>query len=193
VVLVATPAVARGEPSARCRAERAGERAWVTVTLDELMDPELLRLVSLGLPGRLRVEVSLHRRRRLWFDALVAQETRVVGLAWSKPDGALLLDGRRAPDPARLELPPSPLRPRSGPPLGAGHYVSVNVRLEVVTAASLGEVARWLVARQNRGERREGEGASPSNAGVLPRVLVDYLAADLARTASTRCPVMAQR
>jgi hypothetical protein len=193
VALVAAPAAARGAPSAQCRAEQAGERAWVAVTLDDLLEPQLLRLVALGLPGRLRVEVSLYRRRSLWFDALVAQDTRVLALAWSRPEGGLLLEGRRAPDPARLELAPSTLRPRSGPPLGAGHYVTVNVRLEVVTADSLGEVARWLVAPQDRGAvRREGEaGGGASNAGVLPRVLVNYLAADLARTARARCPLAA--
>jgi hypothetical protein len=62
VALVAAP-VARAAAGVHCRVERAGERAVVAVTLADVLDPDLRRLVELGLAGRLQVEVTLHRRR----------------------------------------------------------------------------------------------------------------------------------
>jgi len=191
--VLVTPAAVLAQPGLVCHAERAGERAWVAVTLTELLDAELLRLMSLGMPGRLRLELAIYRRRGFWFDALVAQETRVVNLAWSRPANSLLLDGLRAAEPRRLELPPTTLRPRAGPLPAAGHYVTVSARLEVVTAASLGAVARWLVSPP-RGEGEDaqngGQGRAPAGrASLMSRVLVEHLAADLARTASGQCPI----
>jgi hypothetical protein len=164
-------------PAASCRAERAGQRALVATEVIELLEPGLRRLVELGLVGRLRVEAALYRRRPLWFDQRVAEQVRDHGIGWSRTDRTLLLDGQRM-DPAalargRMTLPFLSLLPgrfRSG-----DHYVEINLRLEVVTSASLGEVARWLVDDADR--------------SVVPRALVDYLAADLARTSSCRCEV----
>jgi hypothetical protein len=169
------PALAWAAPGARCRAEQAGPRALVDIEVTDLLDQQLQRLVELGLVGRLRVEAALYRRRRLWFDQRVTEQVREYGIGWSPTDRGLLVDGQRV-DPAarrsgRLPLPflTLPGRLRAG-----AHYVEITLRLEVVTAASLGEVARWLVAGADR---------------TVPRALVDYLAADLARTGSCRCEV----
>jgi hypothetical protein len=186
------PSLAAAAPRASCRCERAGDRALVYLALDDLFDRELLRLVRLGLQGRIRIETSLYRRRRFWFDARRATEVREAVVTWSAEQAAFLLDGRTAGDPARLALPAYAVRPE-GERLGtAYHYVEVTARLEVVTAASLGQVARWLVA----GERAPatpadgpGSGEEPPASSPLSRTFVSYLAADLARIASGRCPV----
>ena len=161
-------------PSVDCRAEAAGARALVTIDVQELFDTQLLRLVQLGMVGRLRVEAALYRRRPLWFDARVADLRREFGIGWSAEESSLFVDGKRATTSRaeqRMQLPVLSLLPEGG---SAGDYVEVNLRLEVVTASSLGEVARWVV----RGGDNE-----------VPRALVNYLAADLARKAACRCPV----
>jgi hypothetical protein len=171
-VLFAPPA--RADPAAACAAERAGDRAEGRVVLTELFDAELLHLVRLGLQGQIRLEVSLYRRRRFWFDERRALEVRDAVVTWNRDERRYLLDGRSIDDPATLTI--SPLSLRS---LGKGdHYLEVTARLEVVTAKSLGQMATWLV----RGNDRE----EPSPLG---RGLVSYVAAGLVRTASARCRV----
>jgi hypothetical protein len=166
-------------PSASCVAERAGGRALVQVSVRDLFDGDLLRLVQLGLVGRVQVEVTLYRRRRLWFDARRASVSRDAVVAWSRSSRAFALDGGRIADPQRLALDTFSLRPEDEPLDAGAHYVELNVRLEVLTARSLGQMAEWLVK-----EERQGESASG-----LSRTLVTYLASDLARTVAGRCPV----
>jgi hypothetical protein len=170
------PRSAWAAPGARCRAERAGQRALVATEVTDLLDPQLLRLVELGLVGRLRVEAVLYRRRPMWFDQRVTEQVREHGIGWSPEGRTLLVDGKRS-DPAAWALGRVPLPFLSLLPCrfeGGAHYVEISLRLEVVTSASLGEVARWLAAGDERS---------------VPRVLVDYLAADLARTSRCRCDV----
>ncbi len=70
-----------------------------------------------------------------------------------------------------LEEPPEP---------GARFVAQVEVRLQVVTAASLGKVAEWLT----RGPREaSGEG------GTVTQNLLRTVAEDLTRRASGRCDV----
>jgi hypothetical protein len=173
-LLLARGAAAEGPAQLQCRAERAGERTRVEVTAADLFDRDLLHLVRLGLDGRIAVDAVLYRRRPFWFDQREDAAGRASLVTWSRSRGAFALDGQ-AVDPARLTLPPLVLRADAG----GAHYVEVRVRLEVVTAGSLVQVARWLVHGQ-------GEGATPS---VLGRSLLSQVAADLARTAITRCPV----
>jgi hypothetical protein len=187
VAALAAPA-ARAAVDVQCKVERAGERALVSVTLADVLDPDLRRLVELGLAGRLRVEVRLHRRRAFWFDAQVGEDIRQSVLQWSRPRASMLLDGQLV-DPRRLTLP-FVLRPGHGGLDQGEHYVDVAVRLEVVTASSLGAVARWLAAGRpgTNGNGDEDDGAAP-----LPRALAGALAADLARTARGRCTLPARR
>jgi hypothetical protein len=174
--LIARGAGAEGPAQLLCRAERAGERALVQITVVDLFDRDLLHLVRLGLEGRIALEAALYRRRTFWFDQRLSSESHTAAVSWSKARQAFALDGAAA-DPLRLALPALALRV---PDQGA-HYVEVSVRLEVVTAGSLVQVARWLV-RGGSG----GEGPTPS---ALGRSLLAQVAADLARTASARCPV----
>jgi hypothetical protein len=175
VLLVRIP-VARADPSAACRAERAGDRAEAKVQLSGLFDEELLHLVRLGLRGQIHVEVTLYRQRRFWFDERRALETQDAVVTWSRADHRYILDGRPVGDPTALTLSPLSLRT---PGQGA-HYLEVTARLEVVTVKSLGQMATWLV----RGSDENAE--EPSRLG---RGLVSYVAAGLVRTAATRCRV----
>ena len=172
-----------------CRAERAGDRALVQVTVLELFDRELLRLVELGLEGRLSVEATLYRRRRFWFDPRMAEHSTGFTIAWSKADASFTFDGRLLPHPMQVPLPLFSLRPDGDSLRDGDFYLDIAVRLQVITANSLGQVARWLVASptESAGETSAQEAASPP--ALLPRALVGYLAADLARTANGRCAV----
>ena len=183
---------ARAAVGVQCKVERAGERALVSVTLADVLDADLQRLVELGLAGRLRVEVNLHRRRAFWFDAQVGQDVRQSVLQWSRQRSSMLLDGQVV-DPRRLTLP-FVLRPRRGGLDEGEHHVDVAVRLEVVTASSLGAVARWLAAgRPGTSGRREGDDDDQAATPILPRALAGALAADLARTARGRCTLPPRR
>jgi hypothetical protein len=178
-LLVAASPRAAAAPAASCQADRTGERARVQLVLAELFDRELLHLVRLGLRGRIRVEATLFRRRRLWFDERRATDVREVTVGWSKEARTFTLDGAPLVDPERVTVAPIWLRP-AGEPLGGGaHYVSINARLEVVTVRSLGQVATWLV--------RGPETRDPQGGSALSRSLIAYVAADLARTASASC------
>jgi len=87
-----------------------------------------------------------------------------------------------------LLLPVLPLRPERGRLASAEHYVDVTVRLEVVTASSLGAVAHWLVAgRPAPAADRRSQDGDEAGRSLLPRALAGVLAADLARTARARC------
>jgi hypothetical protein len=194
-VVAAGTGLAFAQPAAGCRADMAGPRVLLRVTLADLFDGELLRLVELGLVGRLNVKATVFRRRQLWFDARLAEVQRELSLAWSREDGSLTIQGQPVRTPNQLELPEMILStPLAGGEDLADSYVEVSARLEVITASSLGQVARWLVRGQRRGpgptETTERAAASPQ---AVPRVLVEYLAADLARTSAGRCPVRSRR
>lgn len=189
VFALGVPVLAFGAPAITCRAERAGERTLVTGRAADLFDRELVRLIELGLVGRLHVEATLYRPRGFWFDARVAESKQVFALTWSKALGEFRLDGRRVADPQRLELPVIALQPEEP---GAS-YVALTLRLEVITARSLGRVATWLVRGDSPARNGDESAARTTDdsdqATPLPRALIEYLAADLVRTASARCPL----
>lgn len=175
-LVVVAPAASAEEVRARCEASAAGARVLVDVELVALFDPELVRLVRLGQAGQLTVEVELLRRRPFWFDAHVESARVRTVVTWSEQDKAFVIDGRRVTDLARLQLQRIALRARENP--SEGHLVRVSVRLEVVTAESLKEVARWI------GGEPEDDAAS-----ILAEQLVGTLVNDLAREARTGCEV----
>ena len=160
-----------------CKAVLAGTRALIDATIHGLLDQELLRIVKLGVSGRLTVEASVVRRRQLWFGRVVAASTRELPLSWSEERGAFELDGRPLPDPAHIPLERIALS--LGEPDDPGAYqVEVVTRLVVVTPGSLGRVAHLL----------EGESDS-----ALTRTLLGAIANDLTRSASATCPVQPRR
>jgi hypothetical protein len=156
-----------------CKAVLAGTRALVDATVHGLLDRELLRIVKLGVSGRLTVEASVVRRRQLWFGRVVAATTRELPLAWSEERGVFELDGRPLADPEHVSLERIVLS------LGEAndphvYDVEVVTRLVVVTPGSLGRVAHLL----------EGESDS-----ALTRTLLGAIANDLTRSANGICRV----
>jgi hypothetical protein len=156
-----------------CKAVLAGTRALVDATVHGLLDRELLRIVKLGVPGRLTVEASVVRRQKLWFGRVVAATTREILLTWSEQRGAFDLDGHALPDPEHLSLERITLSLGEAGEPGA-YQVEVVTRLTVVTTGSLGRVAGLLAAESD---------------SALARTLLGAIANDLTRSGNGTCPV----
>jgi hypothetical protein len=167
-----------GLPSASCSARMTDRRVLVDIDLHSFLDPELRRLVRLGLKGHLTVELKLIRSRPFWFDTLVSEEKSSFELAYSKALGAYSLDGRReVPDPEHISLDRFSVRLEE--PEEGGYSVEVFARLQVVTADSLADVAQWIA-----------KGSKQKKTDAVSMNLFDTLASDLARSARTRCPAV---
>lgn len=166
------------EPRAACTATLSGRRVVVRPEAHAFLTLELDRLLRLGLAGRLEIELTLLRHRTAWFDARVDSTRLTQVLSFSK-DG-YLLDGRALPSGATaLELERTAWTLEEPPEPGAAFRVQVSVRLQVVTAVSLGKVASWLT---------QGESAQDERSAVT-RNLLRTVAEDLSRQASGRCDV----
>ena len=186
----AAPAARAEGPEARCSATRVGRRVVVRSEALRFVDAELARLVRLGLTGRVEVELTLYRRRSVWFDARLAAPERLrQALTWEARTGALLLDGRPVPAEAGGEalLPLERVAFTLDADVREGEdlRVRVAVRLQVVTAQSLGRVAAWLTQRGRAA--REAEEAGEED-GVR-QGLVATVAEDLTRSAKGVCEV----
>ncbi|WP_404368816.1 hypothetical protein ACIHQR_05145 [Corallococcus coralloides] len=165
------------EASATCTATLSGKRVMVRPEARAFISPELDRLVRLGLAGKLEVELTLWRRRAFWFDAHLDSARVTQVLAFTR-DG-YVLDGRELTGGVgTLELERVAWTLDARPGADEHFVVQVEVRLQVVTAASLGRMARWLT---------QGE-ASSSGTPVLGSLLRS-VAEDLARQATGRCEV----
>ena len=163
VVLLLLAGAAKAQEVA-CKAVLAGTRALVDATVHGLLDRELLRIVKLGVAGRLTVEASVTRRRQLWFGHVVA---------WSEERGAFELDGRALADPEHVSLERIALSLGEADDPRA-YQVEVVTRLTVVTSGSLGRVADFLAAESD---------------SALARTLLGAIANDLTRSANGTCPV----
>ena len=174
--VLCAPLAARAS-SASCRAVLAGTRALVGLTLEGLLDRDLLRLVRLGLSGSLSVEVSVVRHRFL-LSSRVAKVSFDLELRWLEDDQVLLLDGRPVRDPDQLTLERIVLELPGGlDPDALG--VEARAELKVVTTQSLGDVARWIAG---------GKGGERS---AISRNLIGAVADDLSRSAEATCAVKA--
>ena len=174
--------MARGEeaPAVTCSATRTGRRVVVRPEALALVAPELERLMRLGLAGRLEVELTLLRHRPWWFAERVETARLTLVLAYSAREQRWALDGHTlAAGPGVLELERVAWTLEEEPEAEAAFVVEVGVRLQVVTAASLGKVAQWLT----RGEKTEAERSA------LTRGLLRTVAEDLTRRAEGRCNV----
>lgn len=152
-----------------CKAMLAGTRALVDATVHGLLDSELLRIVKLGVTGKLTVQTQVVRRKRLWFGRVVAASARELPLTWSEERGVFQLDGHAITDPEHVSLERIVL------PMGESedpraYEVEITTRLVVVTPGSLGHVL--------------GE-----NDSALARTVLGAIASDLTRTASSTCAV----
>ena len=182
LLLVAALAITAGSalagPAVRCDAVQQGKRTLATVQVQRFFDRELLRLIRLGLAGRIRITLVLIRRRALWFDDEVMDVQRVVAVTWDKQRRVYLLDGAIV-DPAALDalvIDRVSFGRRDANTAGS-HYVEVNVQLEVVTASSLLAAGRWLTGRNTDAD------------DVIATQLARAIAADLTRSESTSCDV----
>jgi hypothetical protein len=164
---------------ASCKATRAGARARVAVELADLLDRDLFRLVRLGLRGKVTVELRLVQRGRL-FGSTLARAVVEARLVWSAEAQVLLLDERPVEGPPRLALERISLEVDA--PADAELEVEVSARLQVVTAQSLGDVARWIT----------GGDETKAERSAVTRNLLGAVADDLTRSASTSCPVRPQ-
>lgn len=167
------------EPRAACTATLSGRRVVARAEALAFVSPELDRLVRLGMAGKLEVELTLWKRHSLWFDARVDGARLTQVLAFTR--GGYVLDGRPLPDgPGALESERVAWTLDARPEVDERFIVQVEVRLQVVTAASLGRVASWLTQEQapSTGER-----------SGLTGTLLRSVAEDLARGASARCEV----
>lgn len=173
--------VARGEEAPRmtCSATRTGLRVVVRPEALALVAPELERLMRLGLAGRLEVELTLLRRRPLWFSERMDGARLTQVLTYSARESGWALDGRPLAGVGALELERVAWTLEEEPKAEASLVVEVGVRLQVVTAASLGKVAQWLT----QGEKTEAERSA------LTRGLLRTVAEDLTRRAEGRCSV----
>ncbi|MCP3139102.1 hypothetical protein [Pyxidicoccus xibeiensis] len=177
--LLAPTVRAEEDPRASCAATLSGRRVVARLEAFSFVSPELDRLVRLGMAGRVEVEVTLFQRRSLWFDARVDGTRLTQVLAFTR--AGYVLDGRPLPGgPGALELERVAWTLEERPEAGDRFVVQVEVRLQVVTAASLGRVASWLTQEKNAaGEERSG----------LTGTVLRSVAEDLSRAASARCEV----
>lgn len=177
--LLAPMARAEEEPRAACSATLSGRRVVARPEAFAFVSPELDRLVRLGMAGRVEVEVTLFRRRSLWFDMRVDTTRLTQVLAFARGD--YVLDGRPLPEgPGALELERVAWMLDERPEAGDRFVVQVEVKLHVVTAASLGRVASWLT-QEKTAQGEEGSG--------LTSTVLRSVAEDLSRGASGRCEV----
>ncbi len=180
VLLSAGSAFADGprSPLGKCSALLANGRALVDVAAEHLLSDDLVRLIRLGMTGRLQVEVTLIRRQPFWFDAVVLEERRELTVTALAAGDGLVLDGTRVlREVDRLELDRLVLRPRPEvlPEEVDRYRVEVKLRFQVITAASLQHVARWITSRDGEAQ------------GAVSRRLLDAVASDLTREASAKC------
>ncbi|RKH14984.1 hypothetical protein D7Y13_05960 [Corallococcus praedator] len=170
------------EARATCAATLTGRRVVVRSEARAFVSPELDRLVRLGMAGKLEVQLTLMRRRSLWFDARMDSTQVTQVLAFTRT--GYLLDGRPlAEGVATLELERVAWMLDAPPEPGERFIVQVEVRLHVVTAASLGRVATWLT-------QGASAGTEPDDRSALTATLLRSVAEDLARGASGRCDVL---
>ncbi len=178
LLLVASSAEGAPGPTGSCRATASGRAVSVRVQLDDLFQPELLRLVSLGLEGRLHVELALLERRTLWFPRRAASLSYEVTMARDARGDGFVLDGDRPVlDPQHLVLERVALPFDGDDPERL--RIEARIQLRVITPASLGRMASWVAGGDANKEER-----SALSAGVLA-----VLADELARSLELSCPV----
>ena len=164
------------EPSATCTATRTGTRVLVRPQAHAFIDAELDRLLRLGLAGKLELTVTLLRRRPAWFDARLVKQQLTEVLSYDEGAGRYRLSGRPLPEgPAALPLGRTALQLEQLPDADALLEVELDVRLQVVTSASLGRMAAWLTQSETRSAVSEN--------------LLRTVAEDLQRRARARCRV----
>jgi hypothetical protein len=150
------------------------------IELRGFVEEETLRLLRLGLRGRIRVEASLVRKRWGVFEQTVGSRVMEAHLSSAEDGQALVLNDRTRVE-ALAPMPLDRLALRFSDRDGAGSRLAVRagVWLQVVTVSSLSKVAAWAT------ESSEDEASSALTRGLLAAV-VD----DLTRSAECTCAVL---
>jgi hypothetical protein len=165
-----------GPPRAGCRVTFSENRALVDIELTDFFDPELLKLVRLGLEGKIQLELSVVRPRAAWFDEKVGEERTELAVRYDKPRRKYRLDHRRdLNDPNRFWVERLAVRLGNGE-RAVEYRVELRAALEVVTPKSLNQVADWIAI-----------GRKPGGGSVLSRTLVDRITGDLQRKVEAQC------
>ncbi|WP_233278185.1 hypothetical protein [Myxococcus stipitatus] len=167
-------------PRVTCTATLSGRRVLARSEVFAFLSEELDRLVRLGMAGKLEVELTLWKRRALWFNTRVDSARLTQVIAFTREGYAL--DGRTLPEGAQALKLDRVAWTLEDPPEKTDRFViQVEVRLNVVTAASLGRMAAWLT-------RKEG-GETDASLSTLTGPLLRSIAEDLSQRASGRCEV----
>ena len=187
LALLCTPganASAAERASAACQAQVVGDRVLATVTLRGFVEDETLRLLRLGMRGRVRVEATALRRQWGVFERTVATRVQESQLTSAPDKQDLLLDERTrqsAAGPITLER--LALRLPEREVASSRLTLRVAVQLQVVTMSSLSKVAAWAT--------ESSEGDTPSS--LLTRGLLAAVVNDLTRSADCTCEVAPAR
>src|SRR5262249_5453972 len=140
-------------PSLQCSAVFGPTRVLVNVQLRDFFDPDLLRLVRLGLEGHLYLDINLVQHRRFWFDETISGRSMELTLSYVKSDDSFWLDQQiQVEDPSRLELERFALSFDRTPEEGQ-YRIEAKATLQVVTGASLSKAAGWLGPGSSSEER----------------------------------------
>jgi hypothetical protein len=166
--------------SATCEAHAVGDRVVAAITLHGFVEDESLRLLRLGMRGRIRVEATLLRKRWGVFEQTIASRVMESDLSSSRDKRALILNDGTPVDP----LGPIPLTRLALrlPERDVGRTtLRVAVQLQVLTMSSLSKVAAWAT------ESGDEDGTS----SILTRGLLAAVVKDLTRSAECACAVAA--
>jgi hypothetical protein len=136
VLLLAAPIARAERPRLRCEAVQLGRRTVARADLMRFFDGEMLRLVRLGLEGRVRLDIRLMRSRTAWFDDVVGSFSQDLAVTWDGERRRYLLNGvavhPSSLDPLEIDRIPLGRRDRDD-----DLYVEVSAKLQVVTFSSL--------------------------------------------------------
>lgn len=171
---------AEADPKALCQAQRLPHgRALIDISVQDLIDPELARLIQLGLGGKVRVEIILWQGRPFWFDKNLYSDSRNLNLTWSPSDEVLILGDTPIGNREFINLDPVSLRISEDVSARASLYFEVSLHLEVVTMDSLTKLAHWMVGREEKEKNR----------AIVPTTILQAIAHDLSRDVRTHCTI----
>lgn len=167
-------------PQGFCQARKVPYgRALLDISIKDLINPDLLRLIQLGLSGSVHMEIVLWQSRRMWFDKSLHSDSRDLAITWSSTDNVLIVGERPTPNLEWITLDPITFRSPSANIMGTVLYVEVNLRLEVVTTESLKKLTYWMV----------GQKQPQTNPSIVPTAILRAIANDLSREVRIRCHV----
>jgi hypothetical protein len=179
---LAASAAGASEPAARCQGRRSEDLVVGSVELRGLLDADSLRLLQLGMKGRLHIDAVVVRKRWGLFEQNAGTSASDAEIGFGA--GRLVVDGRPqegSEGSITLERVAVPLQERGR--ADQALTLRVSVRLRIVTASTLSKVAAWATESSE-------EDASSS---IITRGLLSAVAEDLTRSAEATCPVASAR